>query len=235
MTAIGRVSLFALSALLVSVGCSSENPPATTGNLGQGGSTGGQGGSSSGSAGTGAGTSGSAGTGTTGSGGASGSGGSGTTGTGGASGTGTTDFTPPCTTTAAGVEIAKGGACTASDPQLCWKKCGPQSVGWKSETCTGGIYAEGDCQFPAGADYACFKIPTTLHADCPTDAAMMPQASQECAVPECNACSVGGQYKTSTAEVKVGWCVCQPPNSSGKRSWTCASGTAWPCPLGQGC
>jgi hypothetical protein len=244
MTAICRVSLLALSTMFVATaGCSSENPPATNnaGNGGQGGASGasgsGAGGSTSGSSGTGAG--GSSGS----SGGSAGSAGTGTAGTGGggsggAAGTGSSgEFSPPCdlSRTVAGAEIAKGVVCAAADPQLCYKTCGPQSSGWKSETCTGGVYAEGDCQFPANGDYSCFKIPTAQHAMCPTDPAMTPQASQPCDVPECNACNTGGNYKTSSGEVKVGWCVCQPPNSAGKRSWTCASGTAWPCPLGQGC
>ena len=244
MTVICRVSLLALSTMFViTAGCSSENPPATN-NAGNGGQPGGNGGASgAGAGGSASGSDGSGGTGTVGSAGTGGASGTGTTGTGGggsggASGAGGSgEFSPPCdlTRTMAGAEIAKGVACVAADPQLCYKTCGPQSSGWKSETCTGGVYAEGDCQFPASGDYSCFKIPTTLHASCPTDPAMTPQASQPCDVPECNACNTGGNYKTSSGEVKVGWCVCQPPNSSGKRSWTCASGTAWPCPLGQGC
>jgi hypothetical protein len=231
MTGTCRVSLFALTTLFAAAACSSENPPATNNSAGTGGQT-------AGTAGTGAvsGTGGSGNeTGTGGTGGATGGAG----GTGGSTGGtgGGTDFSPPCdvSLTAAGAEIAKGVACTEADPQLCYKTCGPQSSGWKSETCSGGIYAEGDCQFPAGSDYSCFKIPTTLHADCPTDPALMPQASQECTVPECNPCNVTNQYKTSTGEIKVGWCVCQPPGSGGTRKWSCASGTAWPCPLGTGC
>ncbi len=254
-----RVCFVALSAVFVAAGCSSDNEPATnTGNVNQGGSngsgagaaggaggsTGGAGGSVGGAGGSAGSASGSGGSGAeSGTGGDAGSGGSaagsgGAAGTtGGAGGSGGENFSPACdvSTTAAGMAIAKGVACVAADPQLCWKKCGPQSSGWKSETCTGGVYAEADCVFPSSGDYSCFKIPTTQNAACPTDAAMMPQASQTCDVPECNPCNVGGQYKTSSAEVKVGWCICQPANSSGKRTWSCASGTAWPCPLGQGC
>jgi hypothetical protein len=249
MTGTCRVSFLALSALIAvaaAAGCSSENEPAT----GASGSGSGSGGTSPGSGGSGAGDSGAGGSGAdggtggdgSGTGGASGSGGSGGSGTGGSTGgtSGTEDFTPACdlTLTVGGEAIAKGVACTDQDPPLCWKKCGPASVGWKSETCTGGIYAEGDCVFPADGDYSCFAIPETMHAECPTDPALMPQASQACTVPECNPCNVGGQYKTSSTtspEIKVGWCVCQAPSSSGTRTWSCASGTAWPCPAGQGC
>jgi hypothetical protein len=141
---------------------------------------------------------------------------------------------PPCdlTRTAAGEEIKKGTPCTDADPALCWRGCGPQSVGWKSETCSGGSYVEGDCQFPPEDDYSCFAIPETLHPDCPAET---PQATMECNVLECNSCNVDNQYLTSSGEAKVGYCICQPPNSAGSRSWSCSSGTAWPCPLGQGC
>ena len=152
-------------------------------------------------------------------------------------GTSSEDFTPACdlTLSVGGEEIKKGTACADEDPEICWRKCGPQSSGWKSETCTSGVYAEGDCVFPSDATYECYKIPEEQHAECPTTTEEMPQASQECDVPECNPCNVEDQYMTSSGEVKVGYCVCQPANSEGTRTWSCASGTAWPCPLGQGC
>ena len=86
---------------------------------------------------------------------------------------------------------------------------------------------------PCNGIYECYAIPDELNADCPTDET--PQASVECDVPECNPCNVDDQYLTSSGEAKVGYCVCQPANSEGTRTWSCASGTAWPCPLGQGC
>ena len=46
---------------------------------------------------------------------------------------------------------------------------------------------------------------------------------------------VGGNYLDSGGAPKVGWCTCQEPNTQGVRTWTCASDTAWPCPLGSGC
>ena len=141
---------------------------------------------------------------------------------------------PPCdlTRTATGEEIKKGTACTDADPTLCWRGCGPQSAGWKSETCSGGSYIEGDCQFPPEDDYSCFAIPDMQSADCPTET---PQATLECDVPECTTCNVDNQYLTSSGEAKVGYCICQAPSADGSRAWSCASGTAWPCPLGQGC
>jgi hypothetical protein len=141
---------------------------------------------------------------------------------------------PPCdlSTTAAGEEIKKGTACTEEDVQLCWRTCGPNSSGWKAETCEAGAYAEGDCEFPPEDDYSCYAVPETISADCPAEA---PQASSDCEVPECTVCNFENEYLTSSGEAKVGYCICQEPSSSGSRTWSCASGTAWPCPSGQGC
>ena len=83
------------------------------------------------------------------------------------------DFTPSCTglTTAGGVAPTKGGTCTATDPALCYKTCGPQSIGFKQETCPsgGGTYAEqSGCSFLPTGDYSCYKLPATADPTCPT-------------------------------------------------------------------
>jgi hypothetical protein len=220
-------------------GCGS-NTPST--NLGSGGTT-----SSGGSApeGTGGSTTSSGGTSSaptetggststsTGSGGAAGAT---TASSGGSSGGG--EFQPLCADlkTAAGVAPTKSGACTDSDPPLCYKTCGPQSLGFKSETCTTGAYAEqSGCSFPDG-DYACYKLPDTADPSCPTTA---PQATTPCSVDPCVIC--GGTataqttgYLDSGGSAKAGFCVC-PASSSGNSKWSCASTTAWPCPSGSGC
>jgi hypothetical protein len=156
-------------------------------------------------------------------------------GSGGTGSTMTGMFSPLCDAvppTAAGQAPTKGGACTASDPQLCYKTCGPQSIGFKSETCTNGAYAEqSGCSF-ADMDYACFKIPATVDASCPTTA---PQATMPCEVAACTSCSVGGNYLDSSGASKTGYCVCPMAGASGMRKWSCASTTAWPCPAGRGC
>ena len=134
--------------------------------------------------------------------------------------------------TAAGQAPAKGGACTASDPQLCYKSCGPLSVGFKSETCTNGAYAEQTgCTFP-DADYACYKVPSAVDKACPTTP---PQATMACDVAPCTVCSAGGNYLDSSGASKMGYCVCPMAGDSGMRKWSCASSTAWPCPSGKGC
>src|SRR5215471_7707584 len=45
--------------------------------------------------------------------------------------------------------VSKGGACAATDVQFCYKTCGPEKSGVKSETCqTSGTYAEmSGCSF----------------------------------------------------------------------------------------
>ena len=162
----------------------------------------------------------------------------GTTGAAGASGTGA--FEPLCAnlTTAAGSNPTKGGVCTSADPLLCYKTCGPKSVGFKSETCppTGGVYAEeSGCEFPTGLDYSCFKIPEPWVADptCPTDAA--PKASTPCTVADCIPCNLNNGYFDSSGAAKTGYCVCPATSGGAPGKWTCASSTAWPCPAGQGC
>jgi hypothetical protein len=213
--------------LFEAAGCSSSNEPSTTAAGGSGGATTGNTGGTGGAT-TSTGTGGAGGT-SGGSGGGSGTGGS----TGGSGGGG--NFSPLCSAvpiTMAGEAPTKGGVCTATDTQLCYKTCGPLSVGFKSETCTSGLYVEqSGCSFP-DQDYACYKIPTPVSATCPTT---VPQASQACTVAECTPCNVGGMYLDSGGASKEGFCVCPAAGSSGSRKWSCASLTAWPCPMGKGC
>jgi hypothetical protein len=142
---------------------------------------------------------------------------------------------PACLST-----VSKGAPCGPADQQFCYKTCGPEKTGVKTETCTtAGTYAEmSGCSFDNSKDYSCYKIPTVAQTACP--AGVTPQASTACDVPHCTLCNslqgvTGGQYADSTGSPKVGWCTCQEMNSAGMRTWTCASDTAWPCPLGAGC
>lgn len=124
---------------------------------------------------------------------------------------------------------SKGGACAPTDPQLCYKTCGPQSIGYKSETCSSGVYVEGPCQFAPGGDFSCYAIPPTIDPACP---ALPPQAGTECDVPACTPCSAGGTYLDSAGTPKIGYCVCVPGTV---QKWSCAPVTSWPCPGGTGC
>lgn len=146
------------------------------------------------------------------------------------------DFSPACffTTTQSGEEILKGTSCTAADPKLCYRPCGPNQVGWKTETCTAGVYAEGDCTFPSDQDFSCYAIPAQIdEAACGLSAS--PAATGECNAPLCMSCNFGGFYEDTGHDAKEGYCTCREPGPDGVRRWTCASSTAWPCPFSQGC
>jgi hypothetical protein len=230
-----------LAQILLAQGCGGGNSPSTTGGTGGVTSTGGtsevtaSGGASVPE--------------TTGAGGAStpettGAGGTTTpetTGSGGAAGTtGTKTYEPLCSglLTAANVAPTKNGICVDGDPPLCYKTCGPQSIGFKSETCSGGVYVEqSGCDFLPERDYSCYKIPDpwVLDPSCPTET---PQATTVCNVAPCILCNVNGGYLDSGGSAKTGYCVCPPaanPDAGTSSKWSCASTTAWPCPAGQGC
>jgi hypothetical protein len=150
--------------------------------------------------------------------------------TGGGTSTGTLG-TPLCGTTAAGDTITLGTACVATDAQLCYRVCGVESKGFKSETCSGGVYSmyaeQSGCSFPTGVDYSCYKIPTTYDATCPASTAP-PQSGQSCTVAACVVC--GPNFIDSTGAYKDGYCVCTTASK-----WSCTTAMFWPCPAGQGC
>jgi hypothetical protein len=146
------------------------------------------------------------------------------------------NFSPACFefTTTSGEEILKGTPCTSADPKLCYRPCGPNQVGWKTETCTAGVYAEGDCSFSADKDYSCYKIPDEIdEAAC--GISEPPAATQPCDAPLCMSCNVQGFYQDSGNDLKEGFCSCREADAGGVRRWTCASTVAWPCPFSQGC
>jgi hypothetical protein len=149
-----------------------------------------------------------------------------------------------CGMTSAGVAIGKNVPCTDSDPQLCYKTCGPtNSGGWKSETCTNNgttrAYVEVSACIWTKSDYSCYKVPATLaelDSQCPVG--VTPKAGEPCSIPACIACtnSVDGNYIPSgdSAIPKPGWCVCNTDAEPPK--WTCGStGAGWPCPGAAGC
>ena len=220
---VGTLAL--LAQILLTQGCGGDNSPSTAG--GTGGLTG-TGGTTDVTATGGSSAAGGTTSPTTGAGGTAGAGGS----------TSAADFTPLCSglLTAANLAPTKNGICNdPNDPQLCYKTCGPQSIGFKSETCTAGVYVEqSGCSFLSGVDYSCFKIPATIDPSCPTDAT--PQASTPCTVATCTLCNLNGGYLDSGGAAKTGYCVCPAPSTTtGSSKWSCASSTAWPCPAGLGC
>ncbi len=160
------------------------------------------------------------------------------------------EYYPPCCLAPAlnGEEVKKGTQCTTDDVQHCYRVCGPFQLGWKTEDCLAGVYAEGDCGFPVDdpttketlsretgrEDYSCFSIPDEIDTSvCPQDAP--PKSTDECDVPECTPCNLRDLYRDTNDNTKEGYCVCRPPDENGVRYWTCASVTAWPCPFSEGC
>jgi hypothetical protein len=212
----GTTALLAL--VLAFQGCATDN----TGSTGSSGGTTGTGGVSTSSGGT-TGAAGSPATGGT-------TGAAGAPATGAAGQAGSVFSAPACGNTMAGTAAGKGVACTAADVQLCSKTCGPEKKGVKSETCTNGAYAEGDCQFDPSGSYMCYAIPATPDPTCPTTA---PMASSACAIADCVVCGGTTGYTDSGGNAKTGYCVCQAAATN--PTWSCASNTAWPCPNGSGC
>src|SRR5262245_24691599 len=158
--------------------------------------------------------------------------GGGTTGEGGAAGSVEGGACPPA--------VSKGVPCGSGEVQFCYKPCGPEKIGMRSETCdVSGVYYEmPGCSFDPNWEYSCYRISTVANTMCA--AGVTPQASAACDLPPCVVCNslqglTGGQYLDSSGAVKVGYCVCTVPNAAGVRTWSCASDTAWPCPLGYGC
>ncbi|HVY37916.1 MAG TPA: hypothetical protein VHM31_08270 [Polyangia bacterium] len=224
----GTIAL--LAQMLVFPGCGGSNNPAT-GGTGTGGTTAGSTGGTTGSGTGGTTSTGTGGTTSPGTGGTTSPGTGGmtsSTGSAGASGFGS----PACAATSTGAAVKKGGTCVAADPQLCYNTCGPEKAGVKSETCTGGLYAEGNCQFDPAKSYSCYKIPATEPAACPTTAIM---AGTPCTIPDCTVCGATAGYLDSSMSPKVGYCVCQ--SGAANPTWSCATSTngSWPCPAGNGC
>ena len=132
--------------------------------------------------------------------------------------------------TASGASPSKGVPCVAADPQFCFRTCGPESIGFKRETCVGGAYAEGACEYPADGDFSCYQIPAQPDPSCPAEP---PQASTECEVAACTLCNANGMYLDSTGASKLGYCVCAFGVVASK--WSGAPASTGPCPAGQGC
>ena len=122
------------------------------------------------------------------------------------------------------------------------KTCGPEKTGVKSEICsTAGVYAEmSGCAFDPASDYSCYSIPAVANPICPAGSL---QAATACEVPPCSVCNSnqglpGGQYLDSAGAPKIGYCVCQAPNSARSCGPGAAratrSGRARPAPVAPG-
>ena len=184
--------------------------------------------------------------GASGTGGASGAGNTGGSGGNAGGGTGGSAPTPGFGEPACPPGVVRLSPCTPADLQLCYTRCGPEDLGVNAHMCRlngqqNGAYdgMSGCTLFDPFADYSCYKIPTAANAACPQD--VTPQVGMSCQVAHCVLCNStgglpgGGWLDASGAPRFTGWCVCQPPNAAGARSWSCAPDTNWPCPAGTGC
>jgi hypothetical protein len=135
--------------------------------------------------------------------------------------------------------VSNQSECAPTDLQFCYKPCGPERQGGQALMCSNGLYYQAAfCAFDPNKDYSCYAIPKTADAACP--AGVAPMAAQPCNVPHCTLCNSlqgvsGGYFYDSAGAAKNGYCVCQPPNANGTRTWSCASDVMWPCPTGVGC
>ena len=127
------------------------------------------------------------------------------------------EFVPASSDLALCTTQAAGAACNSAD--LCGKKCGPDSLGSKSLTCTAAKFVESACTFPAGADYSCYKVGAA--AACPAAT----KAGQACTATACQACgaTTGTGYLDASGAAKQGFCVCT------KGLWSCGTTAEWPC------
>lgn len=129
--------------------------------------------------------------------------------------------------------VGKGDPCGPNGAPTCYKGCGPDNIGYKPLTCQLGMYDEPQqgCTFPTH-DYSCYKLPTSLPAECPSG---MPRGGRACSISTCKVCFGGSvfapQYQDSMGVQKQGYCVCSEAGV-----WTCGSNNgSWPCPDGPGC
>jgi hypothetical protein len=157
-------------------------------------------------------------------------------GAGGAAGTGAVHFGEPTCAS----RVGSGETCTPADQQFCYKPCGPEGVGVKSETCqSSGLYTEMvGCSYDPARDYGCYRIPHAPNTGC--TGGQTPQAGKPCGAPTCTPCNsrdglLGGEFASAAGGVSAGWCVCQPPDAAGARTWSCTNASQWPCPIGKGC
>jgi len=120
------------------------------------------------------------------------------------------------------------GTCASGTDVDCTTLCGPGKIGTRTCTCASDSWKCPGCTFPTGADYGCYKLPSTVSA-CSTNAP--PTLGETCSVPSCLACgsATGKGFTDLTGTARAGYCVC----TNGR--WNCAVTKEWPCPGLPGC
>ena len=122
------------------------------------------------------------------------------------------------------------GACVSGTDLDCATLCGPGKIGSKTCTCASDAWKCPACNFPAGADYACYKLPPNAVPPL-CDANTPPTAGDSCTLSACSACgSANGKgFIEVGGAARAGFCVCM------NNRWTCALTKDWPCPGNPGC
>lgn len=120
------------------------------------------------------------------------------------------------------------GTCASGTDLDCYSQCGPGKIGSKTCACTSDAWKCPACSFPAGADYACYKLPATVPL---CDATTPPTAGASCTAAACSACgaTTGKGFIDATGVARAGYCLCE------SNRWNCALTREWPCPGNQGC
>jgi hypothetical protein len=130
--------------------------------------------------------------------------------------------------------------CYVTDPQICYRPCGPDATGDRTTTCgPAGAYVEmPECNYNPAYDYSCWKIPTVAVAACGNG--VTPREGADCDINACITCNslgglAGGVYIGAAGATTIGFCECVGDNLSGINRWSCATDTDWPCPRSRGC
>ncbi|HEX7598652.1 MAG TPA: hypothetical protein VF518_10595, partial [Polyangia bacterium] len=123
---------------------------------------------------------------------------------------------------------ATTGACVTGTDLDCYVQCGPGKIGSKTCTCASDAWKCPACAFPTGADYSCYKLPTTVPL---CDATTTPTAGASCTAANCSPCgsAAGKGYIDATGVSRSGYCICT------SNRWNCALTREWPCPGNTGC
>ena len=123
--------------------------------------------------------------------------------------------------------VESGENCAPTDEQLCYKRCGPDGVGVKSETCqSSGLYTEMvGCAYDLSRDYSCYRIPMRAQRRLPERAATAGGSALRAGAVHRVQQSGGAcrrRFASGAGAVSEGWCVCQAANAAGLRTWSCA-------------
>jgi hypothetical protein len=120
------------------------------------------------------------------------------------------------------------GSCATGTDVDCSAVCGPSRIGQRTCTCASDAWKCLTCDFPANADYSCYKLPASIPACDPTTP---PTLGATCSTATCSPCgsASGKAFVDATGATRSGYCVCD------NNRWACSLTKDWPCPGNSGC